>query len=132
MLPSAKSRVGSNSGSMVPDGNRSERRRVLPEPQVRSILVVVAHVVGKKTPEMIFLQHDHRIEPVPTTAFDPSLRDTILPGTLERRPLGRAAHGFHRGDDLGTEFQLAVEDRVLVERFAWAGVIHECGRRLYA
>jgi len=41
---------------------------------------------------MPLVEDEHVIHHVSATAFDPALRDPILPGTSERRPDGLDAH----------------------------------------
>jgi hypothetical protein len=51
---------------------------------MRSVFVVVADIVGKKSPQVSLVQWNHMIEQIAATAFDPALRDPVLPGTLKR------------------------------------------------
>jgi hypothetical protein len=46
---------------------------------MRAVLVVIANVVEKKSRQMPFVHSNDMIQQLPPTAFDPALRDAILP-----------------------------------------------------
>lgn len=50
---------------------------------MRAVLVVVVDVFGEQPFQMAFIHRDHMIQQVASAAFDPTLRHTVLPGTLE-------------------------------------------------
>ena len=74
-----------------------------------AIFVIVVEVRAHQPDKMLPIKDDHMIEQLPSAAADPSLSDTILPGT----PVGGAAwlhtHGLDESHRLGTEDRVAVE-----------------------
>src|ERR1039457_5681037 len=59
-------------------------RRLLIQPEVGSVVVIVGNVLGEESLQMTLIQGDHVVEQVAATASDPTLGDTILPGTPNR------------------------------------------------
>jgi hypothetical protein len=59
---------------------------VLRETQVRSIIVVVAHVFCHESLQMPFVQDDYVVKQVSSATSNPALRNTVLP----RAPEGNA------------------------------------------
>ena len=51
---------------------------------MRAVFVVVADVFREQTFQMAFVHRDDVIQQISSAALDPTLRDSILPGTLER------------------------------------------------
>ena len=76
--------------------------------------MVVVDIIREKPLQMPFVQHDHMIEQLSSAAFDPSIRNSILPWASERGLLRLAAHGLHRSHNLKPEFLIPVEDQILV------------------
>jgi hypothetical protein len=52
---------------------------------MRAVLMVVANVRREQSLEMAFIHRDNVVRQVSSAAFDPTLRHTVLPGTLEGR-----------------------------------------------
>src|ERR1035437_3123548 len=59
-------------------------RRLLVQPQVGSVVVIIGNVLGEESLQMALIQGDHVVEQVAAAASDPTLGDPILPGTLNR------------------------------------------------
>src|ERR1035441_10398372 len=59
-------------------------RRLLVQPQVGSVVVIIGNVLGEESLQMALIQRDHVVEQVAATASDPTLGDPILPGTPNR------------------------------------------------
>jgi hypothetical protein len=57
----------------------------LPEPKMRAIFVVVANILEEQSLQMAFIHGNDVIQQVPSTAFNPALRDAVLPGAFEGR-----------------------------------------------
>jgi hypothetical protein len=79
------------------EGVRSSGWRFLGKPEVRSVLMVVAHVIGEQSLQVEIVQGDDVIQQIAPAALNPSLRDTVLPRTLERgsyRPHGHRPHCY--------------------------------------
>jgi hypothetical protein len=92
-------------------GRSSPIRRSLPESQVRQVFVVVAHVFSEQSLQILLVHRDDVIQQVPPTAFDPALRDTILPGTLERSSPGPRVERSHRCGNLKPVLPAPVKDQ---------------------
>ena len=58
---------------------------------------------------MPLVEDEHVIHQISTTAFNPGLRDTILPGTAERRSEGFEAHVLDRHEHLAIEGGVPIE-----------------------
>src|ERR1022692_3243308 len=59
-------------------------RRLLIQPEVGSVVVIIGNVLGEESLQMALIQRDHVVEQVAAAASDPTLGDTILPGTPNR------------------------------------------------
>src|ERR1035438_796063 len=59
-------------------------RRLLLQPQVRSVVVIIGNVLREESLQMTLIQRDYVVEQVAAAASDPTLGDAILPGTLNR------------------------------------------------
>src|SRR6266851_3724723 len=53
--------------------------RVLGEPEVRPILVVIAHVLSHQPLQMSLIQDDHVIQQISPATSNPTLSNTVLP-----------------------------------------------------
>src|ERR1035438_5209539 len=74
-------------------------RRLLVQTEVGSVVVIIGNVLGEESLQMALIQRDYVVEQVAAAASDPTLGDTILPGTLNRGTdrchLQRADRGWH-------------------------------------
>src|ERR1039458_8812197 len=59
-------------------------RRLLLQPEVGSVVVIIGNVLGEESLQMALIQGDHVVEQVAAAASDPTLGDPILPGTPNR------------------------------------------------
>src|ERR1019366_857738 len=59
-------------------------RRLLLQPEVGSVVVIIGNVLGEESLQMALIQRDYVVEQVAAAASDPTLGDPILPGTLNR------------------------------------------------
>src|SRR5664279_5036238 len=59
-------------------------RRLLIQPEVGSVVVIVGNVLGEESLQMSLIQRDHVVEQLAAAASDPTLGDPILPGTPNR------------------------------------------------
>ena len=78
---------------------------------------MVTNILGKQSLQMAFIQRNNVVQQVLSAAFDPTLRDAILPGRSEGSSLGNHPRGFHRCDHLEPELLIAIKDQVFVRRF---------------
>src|ERR1035437_513906 len=74
-------------------------RRLLLQPEVGSVVVIIGNVLGEESLQMALIQRDRVVEQAAAPASDPTLGDTILPGTRNRGTgrchLQRADRGWH-------------------------------------
>src|ERR1019366_5543925 len=72
-----------NHGTLFPSACPT-RRRLLVHPEVGSVVVIRGNVLGEEALQMSLIQRDHVVEQVAAATSDPTLGDTILPGTPNR------------------------------------------------
>jgi hypothetical protein len=65
------------------DPDWATRRRVLRETQMRSVLVVVAHVFCHESLQMPLIQDDHVVKQIASATSHPALSNTVLPRTAK-------------------------------------------------
>ena len=58
----------------------------LPESKMRAVFVVIPDVFREHTLQMAFIHRNDVIQQVSTAALNPTLRNSILPGTFEGGP----------------------------------------------
>ena len=61
---------------------------------------------------MLFVERNNVVQDLSAARSHPSFRDAILPGGLDPRALGFQACCLQEGNDIGIEYQIAIEDRV--------------------
>src|SRR6202030_2121144 len=88
----------------------------LPESEMRAVFVVITNVLREQSLQMPFIHRNDVIQQVSSAAFDPTLRDSILPGTFEGGPhrthlQGTNGHGYFQ-----SIFRIPVEDQELGSR----------------
>src|SRR5450759_5509090 len=59
-------------------------RRLLVQPEVGSVVVIIGNVLRQESLQMALIQGDYVVEQVAAAASDPTLGDAILPGTSNR------------------------------------------------
>jgi len=94
--------------------DRASCWRVLAQPEMCSILMVVADVFAHEALEMMLIEHDHMIQEVASAASNPTLRRTILPRTPERCANWLAPHCANRSDYVLAEFAISVKHQELL------------------
>src|SRR5664280_288316 len=72
-----------NHGTVFPRAYPASRRLLL-QPEVGSVVVIIGNVLGEESLQMALIQRDHVVEQVAAAASDPTLGDPILPGTPNR------------------------------------------------
>src|ERR1039458_7167211 len=90
--------------------SRSAHRRLLCQPKMCPVIMVVTHVLGHHASEMAFVEHDDMIEQISSATCHPTLSDAILPRAAKTGPLRLNAETLHRTDDLLIEVRGAVEE----------------------
>src|SRR5258706_2661794 len=86
-------------------------RRSLPESEMRAVLMLVANILREQSLEMPFIHRDNVVQQVSSAAFDPTLRHTVLPGTLEGRADRAYLQGSNGRRNLQPVFRIPVENQ---------------------
>src|SRR5215469_15595029 len=86
MVETAQSRRRVQVLASLPALRRSLGGRVLIQPIMCTILVVIAKVVLGQTPQMAFIENNDGIEQFVTKTAHPTLRNSVLPWALIARP----------------------------------------------
>src|SRR5215469_1874733 len=118
MVETAQSRRRVQVLASLPALRRSLGGRVLIQPIMCTILVVIAKVVLGQTPQMAFIENDYVIEQFVTKTAHPTLRNSVLPWALIARPHGCNSTGAQEFKHVLAEFLVAVEDDVVLVRAA--------------
>jgi hypothetical protein len=84
--------------------------RVLPQPEMSPVFVVIADVFSQQASQVPLVQYDYVAEQIPTHTPNPALGDAILPGTAKSGSDGFCAVLFHGRDDSCRELRVPVED----------------------
>ena len=105
----AESRVRNN--ATLGSNPNTTPRCFLAESEMGAVLVVVTDVFRKQPFQMAFIHGDNMIQQVSSATFDPTLRHTVLPGTLEGGPHGAHLQGSNGHGDLQPVFRIPVEDQ---------------------
>jgi hypothetical protein len=71
--------------------------------EVRSILVVVAHVFCHESPQMPFVEDDYVVKQVSSTTSNPALSDTVLPRTTKGNAGRLGSHLPYCRNHIGSE-----------------------------
>jgi hypothetical protein len=74
--------------------------------------MIVREVFGQEPSCMLLVEEEHVIHQVSATAFNPALRDTILPGTAERGSDRLEAQVLDRHEHLAIEGGVPIEDEI--------------------
>ena len=84
-------------------------RRVLREPQMSSVLVLVADVLSHQTLQMPRIEDDDVIQQVSSATADPTLSNAVLPWATKRRSHGAHSDIFRERNYLVAKLRVAVE-----------------------
>ncbi len=80
------------------------------------------------------VKDNHMIEQLPSAAADPSLSDTILPGTAISGAAWFDTHGLDESDHLSAEDRVSIEYQILRRRVKGERLTqllnHPCRRRI--
>src|SRR5712692_393164 len=86
------------------DLDRATHWCVLHKTQMRSVLVVVAHILSHQPFQVPLVQNNYVIQQVASAAPNPTLRDTVLPRTTERSAHRLATHALRGSDHVVAKF----------------------------
>ena len=78
------------------------------------IVVIIADVLAKEPPQVVFVECDHMIEKLTAATADPAFRDPVLPRRLHAGALRRYPCRFEELNYVSIEFGVAVENDVAV------------------
>jgi len=119
MVEAAEARQSHNLCSVSAPRHRPPRRCRLAEAQVRTVVVVVGDVLAEEPTKMPLVEDNDVVEELAAHAADPALGDGVLPRAAVGGPRRLDGEGPHRGDDLGGERRVAVEDEVTRSGVEW-------------
>jgi hypothetical protein len=77
---------------------------------MRAVLVVITDVFREQPFQMAFIHGDNMVQQVSSATFDPTLRHTVLPGTLEGGPHRAHLQGSNGHGHFQSVFRIPVED----------------------
>jgi hypothetical protein len=98
------------------------------ESKMSPVFVVIAHIVGNKSLQVLPVDRNHMVEQIAPATLDPAFGHPVLPGTLIGR-LNRI--DLHRSDgnwNLRAVFRVAIKDeesRTGVEREGLSQLLHD-------
>src|SRR6266508_3549236 len=100
------------SGACRAQVHGTKHRRVLVDPEMRPIPVVIRQVLAEQPPKMLVVENDDVVEQVAPYRPHESLGHPVLPRALVARPRGLEPHRLDRGDHCSGEDRVAVEHQV--------------------
>ena len=92
--------------------HRTSQRRVLVDPEMRPILVVVGQVLAEQAAKMLVVENDDVVEQLAPNRPHESLGHSVLPRALVARTRGLERHRRDRGDHRRGEDRVPVEHQV--------------------
>jgi hypothetical protein len=109
MMQSAEPFLGQDATATL--GTKSVVGRSLPQSEMRAVFMVVADVFRKQSLQMAFIHRNDVIEQVSAAAFDPTLRDAVLPGTFERGADRPHLQGSNRCRNFKSPLLIPIKDQ---------------------
>ncbi len=92
--------------------DRSQARCVLVQPQVATVLMIVADVSSHEPDEMTCTENHDVLKELATAAADPPLRGSVLPWAAKRSANGFCARCLDELDDRSVKDEVAIEDEI--------------------
>ena len=92
-------------------GASSAVRRSLPQPQMRAVVVIVVDIISEQPFQMASVHRNDVIQQVSSAAFDSTLRDPVLPRTLERGLNRIYLHGSHSCRNFQAVLGVTIKDQ---------------------
>ena len=77
---------------------------------VSAVLVVVANVVSKKSPQMALVESDDVVEQIAAAASHPALSHSVLPGTSNGGPHTGDRHRSDRSGNFQSVLRVVIEE----------------------
>src|ERR1700730_15079493 len=81
--------------------------------EMRAILMMVTNILREQSLQMAFIERNNVVQQVSSTASDPTLRYTVLPGTPERGSHRVHLQGSNCRWKIPTIFRISIEDQKL-------------------
>jgi hypothetical protein len=81
---------------------------------VKAILIVIVHILAKKSSQMSLIQRDDTVQHLSTATSNPAFRNSVLPTCLDACALWLQTPCVEQLDDIDIEFGVVVEDDVPV------------------
>ena len=95
--------------------DRPVRRRLFPQAVVRPVLMIVREEFSAESSQMLFVDRDHMIQQLSTTATHPTLSDSVLSRAVNAR-LDRLDAAIRQElADCRTELRIVIEDDISVK-----------------
>ena len=85
--------------------------RFLARSEMGSVVVIIADIMVRQSPQVVFIQSDYVIQQFPAAALDPALRNSVLPRTLDRSANTLDSHRSNCGGNLRAIFGVPVKDK---------------------
>src|SRR5262249_38854937 len=105
------------------------------QPEVRAVVVVVREVIGEESFQVSLVQRNGLVEQFASAAPYPALRDSVLPGTLNRGLYAGDLHGSNRSRNVQPILCVVVKDekfgRGLIRK-GFAQLLYDPGARRMA
>ena len=79
-----------------------------------SVCMIIEYVIANQAAQMGITKNNHMIEELVSAAFNPSFRDSILPGTCRAYPFRLHAACFQQIDYVGAKLGVAIQNRIAV------------------
>lgn len=84
----------------------------LPQPEMCTVFMIIANIVREQPPQMRLVQGDNPVQKFVPTAFDPTLRNPVLPGTPKGGSHRIQLEGPYGGRGFRAVFCIAVKDQI--------------------
>src|SRR5260370_27715014 len=78
--------------------------RILPEPEMGPVRMVVANVFAHESLEMPFVEDDHVFQQISSATSNPTLSDTVLPRTAKGSAGWLTPHVPHNRNHIDSKF----------------------------
>jgi hypothetical protein len=89
---------------------------------MRAVLVVVANILRNQSLQMAFVHCNDVVQQVAPTTLNPSLRDAVLPGTLERCPHRTDIHRPNNNRNFQAVLAISIENEKPRSGLIWEGL----------
>jgi hypothetical protein len=99
---------------------------------MRSVLVVIADIIGEQPLEMLLVESDHMIEQIASATLYPALGDAVLPRTLVGLLIRIDLHGSYSNWDFQAIFRVTIKDEELLELCRMEMLLVTGGRSTYS